>query len=117
MLILNRKPGQTIHIGKGIILRVLSITATQVEIGIEAPKEVPVLRGELLDSVLFVAIAFAGLYPTSVLIVMAFSNYLFKTTIEVVFTPITYAVVGFVKKHEKIDAYDYGERYNPLPTD
>lgn len=75
------------------------------------------LVGELLDSVLFVAIAFAGLYPTSVLIVMAFSNYLFKTTIEVAFTPITYAVVGFVKKHEKIDAYDYGERYNPLPTD
>ena len=51
MLILNRKPGQTIHIGQGVILRVLSITATQVEIGIEAPKEVPVLRGELLDSV------------------------------------------------------------------
>lgn len=73
--------------------------------------------GEFLDSVLFVAIAFTGLYPTGVLVMMAFSNYLFKTVIEVVFTPITYAVVGFVKKHEKIDAFDYGERYNPLPTD
>lgn len=75
------------------------------------------LVGEFLDSILFVAIAFAGLYPAKVLIVMAFSNYLFKTSIEVVFTPVTYAVVGFVKKHEKIDAFDYGVRYNPLPTD
>jgi carbon storage regulator len=63
LLILNRKPGQTIHIGKGIILRVLSITATQVEIGIEAPKEVPVLRGELLDSVRKLNIQAVGAKP------------------------------------------------------
>ncbi len=75
------------------------------------------LVGEFLDSVLFVFIAFAGLYPTAVLVVMALSNYLFKTTIEVVFTPITYAVVGFVKKREGVDVYDVGVRYNPLPTD
>jgi hypothetical protein len=71
--------------------------------------------GEFFDSVLFVAIAFAGLYPTGVLVVMAVSNYLFKTAIEVLFTPITYAIVGFVKKHERSDAFDYGEHYNPLP--
>jgi len=73
--------------------------------------------GEFLDSVLFVAIAFTGLYPTGVLVVMALSNYLFKTVIEVAFTPITYAVIGFVKKREHTDVYDYNERYNPLPTD
>lgn len=73
--------------------------------------------GEFLDSALFVAIAFAGVYPTGVLIVMALSNYLFKTVIEVAFTPITYAVVGFVKKRDNCDTYDVGERYNPLPTD
>ena len=73
------------------------------------------LVGELLDSIIFVAIAFSGLYATSVLIVMAFSNYLFKTTIEVVCTPFTYLVVNFFKKHEQLDTYDYGERYNPLP--
>jgi queuosine precursor transporter len=75
------------------------------------------LVGELVDSVLFVFIGFTGLYPMEVLVVMAFSNYLFKTTIEVAFTPLTYLVVGAVKKAEKTDTYDYGERYNPLPTD
>ncbi|AEE16741.1 queuosine precursor transporter [Treponema brennaborense] len=73
------------------------------------------LVGELLDSALFVVIAFAGLYEANVLIVMALSNYLFKTVIEIVFTPVTYAVVGFTKKIERADAFDYGERYNPLP--
>ena len=73
------------------------------------------LVGELLDSVIFVMISFSGLYASSVLIIMAFSNYLFKTTIEVVCTPFTYLVVNFFKKHEQLDTYDYGERYNPLP--
>lgn len=73
------------------------------------------LVGELLDSVIFVAVAFAGIYDTSVLIVMAFSNYLFKTCIEAVFTPITYAVITFTKKQEQIDVFDIGETYNPLP--
>ena len=73
------------------------------------------LIGELLDSIIFVAIAFSGMYASSVLIVMALSNYLFKTAIEVVCTPLTYVVVNFFKKHEQLDTYDYGERYNPLP--
>jgi len=75
------------------------------------------LVGEFLDSMLFVLIAFAGLYPAAVLAVMALSNYLFKTVIEVVFTPLTYLVIGFVKKAEQTDTYDVGVRYNPLPTD
>jgi len=73
--------------------------------------------GELFDSFLFVAIAFTGLYPIKVLVVMAFSNYLFKTVIEAAFTPITYFVIGKVKKHEGLDVFDFGERYNPLPRD
>jgi queuosine precursor transporter len=73
------------------------------------------LVGELADTLLFVTIAFAGSYPSSVLVVMIGSNYLFKCSIEAVFTPVTYKVVGFVKKSESVDAYDYGERYNPLP--
>ena len=71
--------------------------------------------GELVDSAIFVAIAFSGLYDSSVLIVMVFSNYLFKTMIEVVCTPFTYAVVGFFKRYENIDTFDYEVRYNPLP--
>ncbi len=75
------------------------------------------LVGQLADTVLFVAIAFGGLYATASLIIMALSNYLFKTVIEIVCTPATYAAVGFLKKTEDIDVYDYNEHYNPLPLD
>jgi uncharacterized integral membrane protein (TIGR00697 family) len=74
------------------------------------------LVGELLDTAIFVTLAFAGLYPAAVLVAMALSNYLFKCSIEIVFTPITYRVVALVKRRDGIDAYDYGERYNPLPA-
>ncbi|OHD15816.1 MAG: transporter [Spirochaetes bacterium GWD1_61_31] len=73
------------------------------------------LVGQALDTLLFVLIAFYGLYPLPVLIAMVLSNYLFKTTIEAAFTPLTYLAVGAVKKAEHSDAYDYGEHYNPLP--
>lgn len=72
------------------------------------------LVGELLDSVVFVLIAFAGLFSWGTLANIMLSNYIFKTVIEVVFTPITYAVISFVKKHDKIDVYDHGVKYNPL---
>jgi len=71
--------------------------------------------GQFLDSFIFVMIAFAGLYDMSILVVMAFSNYLFKTAIEVFFTPVTYKAVAYVKSVEELDTYDYEETYNPLP--
>lgn len=74
------------------------------------------LVGEFFDTMLFVTIAFLGSYPLDVLVVMILSNYLFKTVIEAVFTPVTYGIVGFVKKTEAIDVYDHGETYNPLLT-
>ncbi len=74
------------------------------------------LVGEFADTLLFVTVAFAGSYPGSVLAAMFFSNYLFKCAIEAAFTPLTYRVVAFVKKREDVDAYDLGERYNPLPV-
>jgi uncharacterized integral membrane protein (TIGR00697 family) len=73
------------------------------------------LIGQLLDSAIFVFIAFAGLYDLNILIIMAASNYLFKTVIEILFTPITYKAVSFVKRVEKLAVYDYDEHYNPLP--
>jgi queuosine precursor transporter len=74
------------------------------------------LVGEMADTLLFVTVAFAGAYPAPVLVAMIGSNYLFKCSIEAAFTPLTYKVVGFVKRSESVDAYDYGERYNPLPV-
>lgn len=49
MLVLTRKPGQKIHVGRGITITVTEIQRNKVRIGIEAPEDVPVLRAELGD--------------------------------------------------------------------
>ena len=74
------------------------------------------LVGEFLDSLIFVTVAFAGLYDTAIIIEMIFSNYIFKTAIEVLFTPITYKIIGFIKGKDGCDVYDYNVNYNPLPV-
>lgn len=48
MLVLSRKVGSSIRIGKDITLTVVKIDRNQVRLGIEAPLNVPVLREELL---------------------------------------------------------------------
>jgi len=47
MLVLTRKNGELISIGDGIQIKVISVSNNRVKIGIEAPREVPVRRGEL----------------------------------------------------------------------
>jgi queuosine precursor transporter len=74
------------------------------------------LVGEFADSLIFVVAAFAGSYPRTTIIAMLVSNYVFKCAVEAAFTPATYAVVRFVKRTERTDVYDAGERYNPLPA-
>ena len=47
MLVLTRKPEQSIIIGTDIVVKVLSVDGDHVKIGIEAPKDVLILREEL----------------------------------------------------------------------
>lgn len=70
--------------------------------------------GELVDTILFCAIAFWGVLPTGLLISVIISNYIFKAGIEIIFTPLTYHIIGFLKKHEAEDYYDYGTKFNPF---
>ena len=49
MLILTRKPAERILIGDGIVIEIREVRGNQVSIGIEAPPEVKVLRGELVE--------------------------------------------------------------------
>lgn len=49
MLILTRRVGEVLVIGDDIRIVITAINGTQVRIGIEAPKEVKVLREELLE--------------------------------------------------------------------
>lgn len=72
------------------------------------------LVGELFDSVLFIIIAFFGVFPNALLLTLIISNYVFKTGVEVLCTPLTYAVVRFLKKEEREDWYDRGTNFNPL---
>lgn len=49
MLVLSRKLNQSIHIGDGISIRVVRIKGNSIQLGIDAPKDVHVLRSELLE--------------------------------------------------------------------
>lgn len=50
MLILTRKPMETIRIGEDVVIRVTRIGKGAVKLGIEAPATVRVMRGELSDA-------------------------------------------------------------------
>ena len=45
---------------------------------------------------------------------MMLAQYLFKVVYEVVLTPVTYAVVGAIKRREGFDTFDKGVAYNPF---
>jgi uncharacterized integral membrane protein (TIGR00697 family) len=72
------------------------------------------LVGELIDSSLFYFIAFYGIWATGDLINIAIAQYVLKTTWEVVMTPVTYKVVGFLKRVEDEDYYDRKTNFNPF---
>jgi carbon storage regulator len=50
MLVLQRKIGQEICVGDGIIIKVLAIKGRAIRLGIEAPLSVPIRRGEFLPT-------------------------------------------------------------------
>lgn len=70
--------------------------------------------GEFADSAIFIFIAFWGVFPFGLLLTLIFSNYIFKTAVEVLFTPITYKAVAFLKKKEGEDYYDRTTNFNPF---
>ena len=56
--------------------------------------------GELLDTLIFVLIAFIGIIPSSSIITMIISQYFWKVGYETIATPITYKVINYYKKLE-----------------
>ena len=73
------------------------------------------LVGEAVDSVVFIAIAsLAGVFPWEAFVSLSLTNYLFKTGIEILFTPATYWVVNKLKKAENEDFYDIGTKFSPV---
>jgi len=72
------------------------------------------LIGEGIDTVLFIMIAFYGVMSSNLLIAVFISNYIFKCGVEILFTPVTYKIVGFLKKKENEDYYDDKTNFNPF---
>jgi len=72
------------------------------------------LIGEGLDSAVFITIAFAGTIPPNILVSTIITQWLFKSAYEILATPLTYIVVNFLKKKERIDTYDRDTNFNPL---
>lgn len=73
------------------------------------------LVGQALDSLVFILIAsLTGVFPWSLFWTLVVTNYLFKTSIEVVMTPATYWVVNKLKKLEGEDFFDTNTKFNIL---
>jgi carbon storage regulator len=51
MLVLTRKPGQSIMIGDGIEVQLLSVAGEKVRLGITAPRDVSIFRNEVYDRI------------------------------------------------------------------
>ncbi|MBW1722109.1 MAG: queuosine precursor transporter [Deltaproteobacteria bacterium] len=72
------------------------------------------LVGEGLDSLLFITLAFAGTIPSGTLMRAIITQWLAKSIYEALITPLTYAVIRFLKRSEGIDVYDHDTKFNPL---
>src|SRR5581483_7027489 len=70
--------------------------------------------GEGLDSLTFYPIAFIGIWEGQTIVKVILFNWIMKVLVEVVATPLTYAVVGWLKRRENADTYDPHTDFNPF---
>jgi len=72
--------------------------------------------GEGVDSLIFYPLAFygTGIIPDDKLPTVMLAQFVAKVSVEVVFTPVTYAVVGFLKRAENEDYYDRDTQFTPF---
>mgnify|MGYP006175760375 FL=1 len=72
------------------------------------------VAGEAVDSLIFYPVAFLGTWPVEQVIAVMIGNYFLKVIWEAVATPVTYAIVGFLKRAEHEDYYDTDTDFNPF---
>lgn len=70
--------------------------------------------GQFFDTGIFILIAFAGVIPESELLRTFLTAWLVKVAYETLATPLTYAVVGYLKKVDNSDVYDHEASFNPF---
>ena len=72
--------------------------------------------GEAVDSALFYPLAFygTGIIPNDKLPMVMLAQFIAKVVVEVLFTPLTYVIVGWLKRAEQEDHYDRDTRFTPF---
>ena len=70
--------------------------------------------GEGVDSLVFYPVAFLGFWETDLVMRVMVSNYVIKVLWEAIVTPVTYQVVGFLKRAEQEDYYDRETNFTPF---
>lgn len=73
------------------------------------------LIGQFVDTLAFILVAsIFSVFPWSLFTTLFVTNYIFKVSIEVMFTPITYLVIRWLKRVENEDVYDRNTNFNPF---
>ena len=72
--------------------------------------------GEGADSLIFYPLAFYGLpdWPVQAMLMVMVSQFVLKVSWEAILTPVTYAVVGWLKRKEGVDVFDIGTNFTPF---
>ena len=70
--------------------------------------------GQAVDSAIFYPVAFLGIWETRTVLLVMVTNWGLKLLWEIVLTPVTYAVVGWLKRHEGVDVFDEGTDFTPF---
>ncbi len=70
--------------------------------------------GQGVDSLIFYPVAFLGIWSTEQVVTVMITNWALKVAWEALLTPVTYAVVGALKRREGIDLFDEGTDFTPF---
>jgi len=70
--------------------------------------------GQAVDSAIFYPVAFLGTWTTQSVLLVMVTNWAMKVLWEVVLTPVTYAVVGWLKRREGVDVFDENTDFSPF---
>ena len=70
--------------------------------------------GQAVDSAIFYPIAFLGIWSNEQVLMVMVTNWLLKVVWEALLTPVTYAVVGWLKAREGVEVFDSGTDFSPF---
>ena len=70
--------------------------------------------GQAVDSAIFYPVAFLGIWDTQDVLLVMVTNWILKIVWEAVLTPVTYAAVGWLKRHEGVEVFDTDTNFTPF---